>query len=81
MAHGIGGSNAFRHRAFATALRSRAESGAAVIEKNKERWRELCERASIEQDPQKMLDLVKEINEVLAEKVARLEDKRGGDVG
>lgn len=51
-----------------------AESGAGVIEKNKERWRELCERASIEQDPQKMLELVKEINEVLAEKLARLED-------
>jgi len=51
------------------------------MEKNKERWRELCERASIEQDPQKMLELVKEINEVLAEKVARLEDKRGSEGG
>ena len=45
------------------------------MEKNRERWRELCERASIEQDPQKMLELVKEINEVLAEKLARLDDK------
>lgn len=49
------------------------------MEKNKERWRELCERASIEQDPQKMLDLVREINEVLAEKLARLEDRHGTD--
>ena len=61
------------------AQKIRAESGAAAMEKNKERWRELCERASIEQDPQKMLDLVREINEVLAEKLARLEDRHGTD--
>lgn len=50
-----------------------------MVENHKERWRELCERASTEQDPQTMLDLVKEINELLAEKLTRLEEKRKND--
>jgi hypothetical protein len=43
-----------------------------VIGKNKEHWRELCERASVEQDPVKLLELVKEINRLLDDKQARL---------
>jgi hypothetical protein len=42
--------------------------------RNKERWMELCEQAANEQDPQKLLDLVLEIDAALAEKEARLED-------
>ena len=34
----------------------------------KERWRELCERASKEQDPKKLHELVKEIDQLLKEK-------------
>jgi len=33
-----------------------------------ERWRILCEQASIEQDPQKLLELITEINCLLEEK-------------
>ena len=30
-----------------------------------ERWRELCAEAAVEQDPQKLMELVKEINRLL----------------
>lgn len=43
-----------------------------MIGRNKERWRELCEQASVEQDPEKLLNLVREINRLLEEKQARL---------
>jgi len=43
-----------------------------MIGRNKERWRELCEEASLEQDPEKLLNLVREINRLLEEKQARL---------
>jgi hypothetical protein len=47
-----------------------------MIGRNKERWRELCEQASIEQDPEKLLNLVREINRLLEEKQARLDGNR-----
>jgi hypothetical protein len=37
-----------------------------------EQWRQLCELAAIEQDPQRLLALVKEINRLLEEKEQRL---------
>lgn len=33
----------------------------------RERWMDLCTKAAIEQDPQKLLELVKEINNLLEE--------------
>jgi hypothetical protein len=38
----------------------------------KERWLELCEQAAVEQDPQKLMALVKEICELLEAKERRL---------
>jgi hypothetical protein len=38
----------------------------------KERWQILCERAANEQDPQKLMELVREINKLLSEKQTRL---------
>jgi hypothetical protein len=43
-----------------------------MIGKNKERWRELCELAENEQDPDKLIALIKEINRLLEEKQSRL---------
>ena len=43
---------------------------------NKERWQELCALAAVEQDPDKLMELVKEINELLNEKEARLKSNR-----
>jgi hypothetical protein len=45
-------------------------------DESKERWLELCERASKEQDPKKMLALMSEINRLLEEKEARLHQSR-----
>jgi hypothetical protein len=39
-----------------------------MSEQNKERWRELCELAAVEPDPQKLHELVKEIIRVLEAK-------------
>jgi hypothetical protein len=38
----------------------------------KERWQELCAQAAVEQDPQKLLKLAKEINDLLEAKERRL---------
>jgi hypothetical protein len=60
-----------------------------------ERWFQLCQQATAEQDPAKLLALVKEINDILEAKEARLleqrknateppvlpKDKRGGPQG
>jgi hypothetical protein len=44
--------------------------------KQKELWKDLCERASTEQDPERLMQLVEQINKLLAEKEKRLEDSR-----
>ena len=41
-----------------------------------ERWRELCNRAALEQDPKKLLDLAAEINRLLKEKEQRLQQRQ-----
>ena len=43
-----------------------------MIGKNKERWQELCELAAQEQDPQKLIDLMQEIERLLEIKLNRL---------
>ena len=45
------------------------------MDKPIERWRELCELAKKEQNPEKLLALVSEINRLLEEKQARLHPK------
>ena len=39
----------------------------------REQWMQLCQRASTEQDPDKLVQLVREINNLLEEKRARLD--------
>jgi hypothetical protein len=41
--------------------------------KAKERWVQLCEQAAMEQDTERLIDLVEEINRMLDEKEQRLE--------
>jgi DnaJ-domain-containing protein 1 len=45
--------------------------------KARERWQELCEQAANEQDPAKMLQIVEEINRLLAVKYDRLSRQDG----
>ena len=47
---------------------------------NRERWHELCEQAAIEQDPDRLLKLMEEINRLLAEKEARLNGHSHGPI-
>ena len=42
-----------------------------VMVNSDERWRQLCAQAAVEQDPQKLMDLVKEISRLLDEKQSR----------
>jgi hypothetical protein len=46
---------------------------------NAERWRKLCGQAAIEQDPDKLMELIREINRLLDEKEQRLLSKRKAD--
>lgn len=34
---------------------------------DREKWKELCARAAVEKDPQRLLELVQEINRILEE--------------
>jgi hypothetical protein len=40
--------------------------------KTGELWRQFCEQAAVERDPEKLIDLAKEINRLLEEKEQRL---------
>ncbi len=42
------------------------------MRENEERWKYLCELAAKEQDPQKLLELTREINQLLLFKQKRL---------
>lgn len=44
-------------------------------DKTKERWLELCEQAAVEQDHDKLMQLVSEIDRLLAEKEQRLRNR------
>jgi hypothetical protein len=43
-----------------------------MLGEKKEHWLELCAQAAVEQDPQRLLALVKQINLLLEEKERRL---------
>jgi hypothetical protein len=42
------------------------------MESNREKWMELCARAANEQDPDKLMELIKQINQLLEAKERRL---------
>ena len=44
----------------------------------KERWMHICELAAREQDPDRLMMLVQELNELLAQKHERLQTQRFG---
>ena len=43
----------------------------------KERWQRLCEQAAIEEDPERLMSLIREINELLETKEQRLQQQKG----
>jgi hypothetical protein len=44
------------------------------MKEHSEEWKNLCEQAAVEQDPQELLDLTKKINDLLLNKQHRLEE-------
>jgi hypothetical protein len=58
-------------RGFVTFHRMKGETG--------ERWKILCEQAANEQDPAKLIELVREINRLLDDKQDRLNKKAKED--
>ena len=42
------------------------------MKENTERWMQLCAQAAVEQDPEKLMALVNEINDLLEKKERRL---------
>jgi hypothetical protein len=47
----------------------------------REIWMHLCEQAAVEQDPDKLMDLIKQINQLLEEKERRLKGSSFSDNG
>lgn len=43
-----------------------------MLGENAERWKQLCQQASTEQEPQKLRELIKEINDLLDKKYNRV---------
>jgi hypothetical protein len=43
---------------------------------NEERWRELCAQAAVEQNPQKLMELIREISRLLDEKQSQSRPER-----
>lgn len=46
-----------------------------MVDKGKERWQELCEQAAKEQDSVKLMEIVREINDLLEARQKRLNSK------
>ena len=46
----------------------------------KERWQALCEQAATEQNPERLMELIEEINRLLAAKEERLNRQRAESV-
>jgi hypothetical protein len=42
------------------------------MEENREKWMELCAKAATEQDPDRLMDLISQINQLLEAKQRRL---------
>lgn len=42
------------------------------MEANQQEWKQLCERAAKEQDPEKLMELIAQINQLLEAKERRL---------
>lgn len=48
------------------------------MQENREKWRELCEQAAKEQDPEKLMELIAQINQLLEAKERRLKSNPSG---
>ena len=54
-------------------VQTRGRTRGYYLQENKERWKVLCEQAAVEQDPKKLLELTKQITDLLLGKQRRLD--------
>jgi hypothetical protein len=47
--------------------------GRGPMQEKTERWKQLCEEAAVEKDPRRLLELTREINDLILGKQRRLE--------
>jgi hypothetical protein len=47
-----------------------------VVQDTTERWKQLCAEAADEKDPDRFLELIKQINDILEEKRLRLSGRK-----
>jgi hypothetical protein len=66
------------HSKAGSAWYKRFRFRACLMQENEEKWRQLCEQAAEEQDPDKLMELIAEINRLLAAKDNRLRGKPSG---
>ena len=57
------------------------EPGKKMKGERGERWQALCSQAAQEQDPDRLMELIREINELLKEKEQRLKHKKAAVEG
>ena len=57
-------------------VRNTSQVARNFVQDKTERWFQLCQQAAVEQDPDKLLTLIKEINNLLEDKERRLQRKR-----
>ena len=50
-------------------------AGGFPVREHTEEWKELCRQAAAEQDPRKLLELTRRINELLTRKQRRLDQE------
>jgi hypothetical protein len=50
------------------------------MRENEERWKQLCEQASVEQDPKKLIELTRQISALLLFKQKRLDSEPEGSL-
>ena len=68
---------ALDYERYAATVHQGVRQCASMQGKTRERWQELCEQAAKEQDPSKMLEIVEEINRLLAVKYDRISHSNG----
>jgi hypothetical protein len=59
-------------------IKASADEGGLVRGEKKEKWMALCEHAASEQDSEKLMALVAEIDRLFAEKQQRLRQQKSG---
>lgn len=64
-----------KHRDISIGARDGEPENQGLMQANKEKWLQLCAQAAVEQNPRRLLELTKQISELLSGKQSRLESQ------